>query len=105
MDFNEEMKEFLENHYVSSFKIRAWENPLAANCEILTLEDTLLEFQWSKAEAISLVRVNGSEVSPAKKYESIEQLLTENSPKYIVAFGNSLAAKLSELKDNNCHND
>jgi len=98
MDFNEEIAEFLNQGYIKNFKIVNWINPITANCEIVTLEDIILKFTWSKAEAIKLESCGATKISPATKYETIEQLLTNHSKKYKDSFSNDLFAKLTKLQ-------
>ena len=98
MDFNEEIAEFITNKYIVSFQIHSWINAIAANCEIITLESISLQFVWSKTEAIKLISVNHEKVAPSKRYEVIEQMLSEYSEKYRDAFGGDLFAKLTKLK-------
>ncbi len=98
MDFNEEIAEFIAQKYIVSFGIKQQVTPVVARCEIVTLESTLLEFDWSQTAAIKLTHVNKQRLPESRVYETIEQLLTDQSPGYKDAFGGSLMAKLEQLQ-------
>ena len=96
MDFNAEIKEFIDQEFIKEFQIIEEISAEKAKCLIISLEDNKIIFYWSKKQGIQIISIN--EEAKTVSFEGIEALLDTFSPAYQTKFHSSLFAKLAKLQ-------
>jgi hypothetical protein len=66
------------------------DNVFKATVTIITLEDKVIECEWSVGGGIKVNKIDSKEANQAKVYEDINTLLHDLSPGYGDAFNNEL---------------